>query len=190
MPSPVFAEMRRTWVGSSPSRSATSTAVPSGSAAGRSILFATGTISSPFSIARYALASVCASMPCAASTTRSAPSHAWSERETSYVKSTCPGVSMRLSSWPFQRDADGLRLDRDSPFPLELHRVENLRPHVARRDGLGQLEDPVGERRLAVVDVRDDREVADAALVHAVGDGTGRPFEPSEARSGAGAPQP
>ena len=43
----------------------------------------TGTISSPFSIARYALASVCASMPCAASTTRSAPSQAWSERETS-----------------------------------------------------------------------------------------------------------
>src|SRR5207248_3236567 len=43
-----------------------------------------------------------ASMPCAASTTSSAPSHAWSERDTSYVKSTCPGVSIRLSSWPFQ----------------------------------------------------------------------------------------
>ena len=88
-------------MGSSPSRSATSTEVPSGSAAGRSILFTTGTISRPFSIARYALASVCASIPCAASTTRSAPSHAWSERDTSYVKSTWPGVSMRLSSCPF-----------------------------------------------------------------------------------------
>ncbi len=74
---------------------------PSGSAAGRSILFTTGTISRPFSIARYALASVCASIPWAASTTRSAPSHAWSERDTSYVKSTWPGVSMRLSSCPF-----------------------------------------------------------------------------------------
>ena len=74
---------------------------PSGSACGRSILFTTGTISSPFSIARYAFASVCASIPCAASTTSSAPSHAWSERETSYVKSTWPGVSIRLSSWPF-----------------------------------------------------------------------------------------
>src|SRR4051794_19885927 len=40
-------------------------------------------------------------MPCAASTTRSAPSHACRERETSYVKSTWPGVSIRLSSWPF-----------------------------------------------------------------------------------------
>jgi BMFP domain-containing protein YqiC len=32
-----------------------------------------------------------------ASTTSSAPSHACSERDTSYVKSTCPGVSIRLS---------------------------------------------------------------------------------------------
>src|SRR5438093_13643805 len=31
---------------------------------------------------------------------------------------------------------------------------------------MGQLEDAVGERRLAVVDVRDDREVADLSLVH------------------------
>src|SRR5262249_2084911 len=53
-------------------------------------------------IARYAFATVWASTPCAASTTSSAPSHACSERETSYVKSTCPGVSMRFSSWPFQ----------------------------------------------------------------------------------------
>jgi hypothetical protein len=29
-----------------------------------------------------------------------------------------------------------------------------------------QLEDAIGERRLAVVDVRDDREVADLFLVH------------------------
>ena len=65
-------------------------------------MLTTETISRSFSIARYALASVCASIPWAASTTRTAPSHACSERETSYVKSTCPGVSMRLSSCPFQ----------------------------------------------------------------------------------------
>ena len=63
-------------------------------------------------------------------------------------------------------DADGLGLDRDAALPLELHRVEDLLAHLARRDGLGQLEDAVRERRLAVVDVRDDREVADVALVH------------------------
>ena len=83
MPSPVFAEMRSTCSGVSPTRSAISAAVASGSACGRSILFTTGTISRSFSIARYAFATVCASIPCAASTTSSAPSQACSERETS-----------------------------------------------------------------------------------------------------------
>ena len=67
---------------------------------------------------------------------------------------------------PLPRHAHGLRLDRDAALALELHRVEHLRAHVARGDGVGDLEDAVGERRLAVVDVRDDREVADLALVH------------------------
>ena len=98
---PVFAEMRTTSSGDPPSSSHTSAAAPSGSADGRSILLTTGTISRSFSIARYAFASVCASIPCAASTTSTAPSHACSERETSYVKSTWPGVSIRLSSCPF-----------------------------------------------------------------------------------------
>ena len=149
-----------------PSSSDTSAAAPSGSADGRSILLTTGTISRSFSIARYALARVCASIPCAASTTSTAPSHACSERETSYVKSTWPGVSIRLSSWPFHCDAHGLRLDRDPALALELHRVEELVPHLALGDGLRELQNPVGEGRLAMVDVRDDREVADAALVH------------------------
>ena len=87
-PSPVFAEMRSTWSGVSPTSAETATAAPSGSACGRSILFSTGTISRSFSIARYAFATVCASIPCAASTTSTAPSHACSERDTSYVKST------------------------------------------------------------------------------------------------------
>ena len=38
-------------------------------------------------------------MPWAASTTRIAPSQAASERDTSYAKSTCPGVSIRFSSY-------------------------------------------------------------------------------------------
>ena len=58
--------------------------------------------------------------------------------------------------------AHRLRLDRDPALALEVHRVEHLRAHVALRDGVRQLEDAIGERRLAVVDVRDDREVADA----------------------------
>src|SRR5919197_338800 len=63
--------------------------------------------------------------------------------------------------------AYGLRLDRDAPLPLELHGVEELGAVVAGIDGTGELEDAVGQGRLPVVDVGDDREVADAVLVHA-----------------------
>ncbi len=62
---------------------------------------------------------------------------------------------------------DRLGLDRDPALALEVHGVENLRAHVAPGDRAGHLEDAIRERRLAVVDVRDDREVADAVLVHA-----------------------
>ncbi len=67
---------------------------------------------------------------------------------------------------PLPGHAHCLCLDRDPALALEVHRVEDLCPHVALRDGVGQLEDAVGERRLAVVDVRDDRKVADVPLIH------------------------
>ena len=63
-------------------------------------------------------------------------------------------------------DPDVLGLDRDAPLTLEIHRVEVLLAHVARLNSAGDLEDAVGERRLAVVDVGDDREVADPGAVH------------------------
>jgi hypothetical protein len=65
-----------------------------------------------------------------------------------------------------EEDAHRLCLDRDPALALEVHRVEQLRAHLARRDRVRQLEDAVGQRRLAVVDVGDDREVADVLLVH------------------------
>ena len=98
-PTPVFAETRR---GSSigiARISSTSRLTSFTSAPGKSTLLRTGTISSFASCAKYVLATVCASTPCAASTTRIAPSHAPIERETSYAKSTCPGVSRRLKRY-------------------------------------------------------------------------------------------
>jgi hypothetical protein len=83
MPFPSLAETGRTSAASSPMISSISSATRSGWAEGRSTLFTTGMISRPASSARYAFASVCASMPCAASTTRTAPSHACSALETS-----------------------------------------------------------------------------------------------------------
>ena len=94
---PVLAETGIQSSGSIPSVSKTSSLVRSKSADGKSILLITGRIVKSLSIAKYALANVWASTPWVASTTRRAPSQAANERETSYVKSTCPGVSIKLN---------------------------------------------------------------------------------------------
>ncbi len=56
--------------------------------------------------------------------------------------------------------AHGARLDGDALFPLEIHRVEKLGLHLALGDGIGLFQQPIGEGRFAVIDVRDDRKVA------------------------------
>jgi hypothetical protein len=60
-------------------------------------------------------------------------------------------------------------LDRDALLALEVHRVEQLLLHLALLDGLRMLEQAVGKRRLAVVDVRDDAEVTDVVEGHGKG---------------------
>jgi len=55
----------------------------------------------------------------------------------------------------------GLRLDRDAAFALDFHIIEHLLAHLARRKPAANLDQPVGQGRLAVVDMRDDREIAD-----------------------------
>src|SRR5947209_16197010 len=59
-----------------------------------------------------------------------------------------------------------MSLDRDAALALQVHCVEHLRFHLARLQRAGELEKAVGERRLSVVDVRDDREVPDVLRVH------------------------
>jgi hypothetical protein len=59
-------------------------------------------------------------------------------------------------------DPHVLGLDGDTTLALEVHGVEVLRAHVASVDGVGYLQDAVAEGALPVVDVRNDREVADA----------------------------
>ena len=60
-------------------------------------------------------------------------------------------------------EAHRLRLDRDAALALQLHRVEHLLAHLARLEPAAGLDQPVGQCRLAVVDMRDDREIADVA---------------------------
>jgi hypothetical protein len=61
-------------------------------------------------------------------------------------------------------ETNSARLDRDALLALEVHRIEDLARHLPALDRVGQLEQPIGERRLAVVDVRDDREVPKTVL--------------------------
>ena len=88
-------------------------------------------------------------------------------RSTSAVKSTCPGVSMRLIWWPSQAGGRG-RGDRDAALLLLGHPVHRCR-------ALGDLadlvvdpcveQDPLGRRGLAGIDVRHDADVADLGEV-------------------------
>ena len=69
-------------------------------------------------------------------------------------------------------EAHGLRLDGDAALALDIHRIEHLRLHLPLAQAAGHLDEPVGQRRLAVVDMGDDGEVADIAL-GACGHGAG-----------------
>ena len=62
--------------------------------------------------------------------------------------------------------ADGVGLNGDATFPFEVHRVEHLRLHFARGQRSGQLEQSVGQGGFAVVDVRNDGEIAEESGVH------------------------
>ena len=71
-----------------------------------------------------------------------------------------------LSGFRGVMEADRVGLDRDAPLTLQVHRVQHLRFHLAGLQGAGQFEKAVGQRRLAVVDVGDDGEVANMTRIH------------------------
>ncbi len=58
-------------------------------------------------------------------------------------------------------EADRLRLDGDAALALDVHGIEHLLLHLAEIEPAGHLDKPVGERRFSVVDMSDDREIAD-----------------------------
>ena len=73
--------------------------------------------------------------------------------------------AINLAAFGLVAHGDRVRLDGDAALALEVHRVEVLFGHDAVTDGGGGLEQAVGERGLAVVNVRDDAEIADMGLV-------------------------
>ena len=61
-----------------------------------------------------------------------------------------------------------IQLDRDPSFPFQIKRIQDLILHLSFRYGLRQFQDPVGKRRLAVVDMCNDGEIPDSVLIQAV----------------------
>ncbi len=59
---------------------------------------------------------------------------------------------------------DDLALDRDPPLPLDIHVVEDLVLEIAVVHDAGVLDQPVGKRRLPVVDMGDNAEIPD--MIH------------------------
>jgi hypothetical protein len=57
--------------------------------------------------------------------------------------------------------AHRLRLDGNAAFALDIHVIEHLLAHLAVGQAAGRLDQPVGQCGLAVIDMRDDGEVAD-----------------------------
>ena len=53
-----------------------------------------------------------------------------------------------------------MRLDRDPALAFQVHRIEQLILLLALMDRAGALEQSIRQRRLAVIDVRDDAEIA------------------------------
>ena len=104
--------------------------------------------------------------PATAQRTSTAPSRTRSDRSTSMVKSTCPGVSMMLMSWSFQ-DSRWRPMDGDAALPLQFHVVHGRADAVLALDlvdgvdPLGVEQDPLGQRGLARVDVGRDPDVSD-----------------------------
>ena len=73
---------------------------------------------------------------------------------------------VRLAVLGLVLERRGLRLDRDAAFALEVHAVQNLGAHFTVGEPAAALNQAVGERRFAVVDVGDDGKIADILHRH------------------------
>ena len=62
-------------------------------------------------------------------------------------------------------ERDALRLDGDAALFFQIHRVEHLLGHFTRLQSAANLDQTIRQRRLAVINVRDDGEIADVPHV-------------------------
>ena len=113
--------------------------------------------------------------PSTASTSSSTPSTIDSTRSTSPPKSAWPGRVHDVDAGAAVLDGAVLREDGDAALTLDVVRVHDPLDHLlVRGEGAGLPEEAVDQGGLAMVDVRDDRDVADRTL-HEGAVGAGRP---------------
>ena len=62
------------------------------------------------------------------------------------------------------RHTHGLAFDSDATFTLNIHTIQVLIAHVSTCNHPGELKHAVSQGGLAVIDVSDDAEIADALL--------------------------
>ena len=62
-----------------------------------------------------------------------------------------------------------LRFDSDPALSFDVHGIEHLRSHLALAQAAAELDQAIRERRLTMVDVRNDREIADKLDRHCLG---------------------
>ena len=67
---------------------------------------------------------------------------------------------------PLPWDSHILGLDGDATFAFKVHGIQILGSHVTRLDRTCQFEDAVREGRLAMVNMGNDRKIADFREVH------------------------
>ena len=129
----------------------------------RSILLTKQIRGTPYLSAWRQTVSVWGSTPATASKTATAPSRTRSDRSTSTVKSTWPGVSMMLIERVAPVAGGGGRGDGDAALLLLDHPVHGGGALVDLADLVvlaGVVEDPLGRGGLARVDVGHDPDVA------------------------------
>ena len=105
----------------------------------------------------------CGSTPATESNSAIAPSSTRSERSTSTVKSTWPGVSMMLMRWSFHSAvvaAEVIVMPRSCSCSIQSIDGGALVDLADLVGAAGVVEDALGRRRLAGVDVRHDPDVA------------------------------
>ena len=80
-------------------------------------------------------------------------------RRVDHVETVSPTIARTV------RQRHALRLDRDPALALKRHRVQHLRLHLPGRKAAALLDESIGKRGFAVIDVRDDGKVPDEFLL-------------------------